>query len=402
MSTIASAVAASEGSTPKQPSRRTRTRLAEHADLGDHPPQRVDDLVEVDPLLDRLAQRLVHDRDRADPADRLLQRQPGRLGVHPPRLQAQQRGDGLEVVLHPVVDLADRGVLGHQLPVAPAQVGDVAHQDQRPDVVPLRAQRDGAHDQRHALRADLGVPVRPPAEDRAEGLLVGPATRRHQLAGGLRQGQAGQVAGEAQAPVDRERVRAGVDHAAGGVDAQEPVADPRASRRGRCAVPGPGSARGRSSGSGPPRSAGRTARAGSACGRRAGWCCGRPRRSPGPRDAPGSSPPGPGTSSRHSGSPSRTRRPCAYAASISGRRPTGTNVPTTSSTYAVGPVVGRICPAAQKPLPSRSGSQSTRSAKDRSAMICQSAWSSCSQATSSSSRSVWLRTRSVREGTAQA
>ena len=106
-----------------------------------------------------------------------------------------------------------------------------------------------------------------------------------------------------------------------------------------------------------------------------------------------------GTSSRHSGSPSRTSRPSASAWSSSGRRPTGTKVPITSSTYAVGAVVGRIWPAAQKPEPPLSGSQSTRSAKDRSAMICQSAMSSWSQATSSASRSVWLRTSSVNEVT---
>ena len=58
-----------------------------------------------------------------------------------------------------------------------------------------------------------------------------------------------------------------------------------------------------------------------------------------------------GTSSRHSGSPSRTSRPLSKARSSSGRRPVGTNVPTTSSTSAVGPVVGRICPAAQNPSP---------------------------------------------------
>ncbi len=45
------------------------------------------------------------------------------------------------------------------------------------------------------------------------------------------------------------------------------------------------------------------------------------------------------------------------------------------------------------------GSHSTRSAKLRSAMICQSACSSWSQATSSASRSVWARTSSIRDAT---
>ena len=58
---------------------------------------------------------------------------------------------------------------------------------------------------------------------------------------------------------------------------------------------------------------------------------------------------------------------------------------------AVGPVVGRIWPPAQKPPALAVGSHSTRSAKDRSAMICQSAMSRHSHSTSSSSRSVWAR-----------
>ena len=54
-----------------------------------------------------------------------------------------------------------------------------------------------------------------------------------------------------------------------------------------------------------------------------------------------------GTSSRHSGSPSRAIRPSVHALSSSGRRPDGTNEPTMSSTCAVGPVVGRIWAPAQ-------------------------------------------------------
>ncbi len=82
-----------------------------------------------------------------------------------------------------------------------------------------------------------------------------------------------------------------------------------------------------------------------------------------------------------------------------GRRPAGTKVPTTSSTYAVGPVVGRICAPAQKPRPSWSGSQSTRSAKDRSDSICQSPTSRCSHSRSASARLPCRRTRSFSVGT---
>ena len=94
-----------------------------------HRGQPVGDLVEVDALVERLAQRLVHDRDRPDPANGLLERQPRLRHLHPPRLQPQQGGHRLQVVLDPVVDLADRRILGEQLALAAAQLGDVAQQD---------------------------------------------------------------------------------------------------------------------------------------------------------------------------------------------------------------------------------------------------------------------------------
>ena len=211
-----------EGALPADP-----RPAAERAHVGDHAAEPVGDVVEGDALLDRLAERLVHDRDRADPAYRLLERGLRVGAVHPAGLQPQQRGHGLEVVLHPVVDLADGGVLGDQLAVAAAQVGDVADQDQRADQLALRPQRDGPHDQRDRLGADLGVPVGATAQHRAQRLLVGPQPRRHQLAGDLGEPQPVEVAGQAQPPVDRERVGAGVDDPALLVDAQEAVADPR-------------------------------------------------------------------------------------------------------------------------------------------------------------------------------
>ena len=49
----------------------------------------------------------------------------------PPGLEPQQRRDRLQVVLHPVVDLADGRVLRQQHAVAAPEVGDVAHEEQR-------------------------------------------------------------------------------------------------------------------------------------------------------------------------------------------------------------------------------------------------------------------------------
>ena len=78
--------------------------------------------------------------------------------VDPARLQPQQRRHGLQVVLHPVVDLADRGVLGQQLLLPAPELGDVAAQQQRPGPLAAGAQRHRAHRQRHAPGLDLGPP----------------------------------------------------------------------------------------------------------------------------------------------------------------------------------------------------------------------------------------------------
>jgi hypothetical protein len=91
----------------------------------------------------------------SDPAYRLLQRHPRLDGIHPAGLQAQQRGHRLQVVLHPVVDLPDGGVLGHQRAVPPAHLGDVADQHQRADRHAGRQQRQGAREDRGTARLHL-------------------------------------------------------------------------------------------------------------------------------------------------------------------------------------------------------------------------------------------------------
>src|ERR1700744_6439304 len=78
--------------------------------------------------------------------------------LQPPGLQPEQGGHGLEVVLDPVVDLPDRRVLGHQLALAAAQLGDVAAQDQRPRPVAADDERDGPQLDPRAVALDLGVP----------------------------------------------------------------------------------------------------------------------------------------------------------------------------------------------------------------------------------------------------
>ena len=229
----------------------------------------------------------------------------------PPGLEAQQRRHRLQVVLHPVVDLADRGVLGDQLAVATAQLGDVAQQDQPADVLAGGAQRDGARRITVAPGPSSSVSRGlPRAEDRADrsprraASTVAPAR-------GSRLDQVGPARSlvSPSLPEDRERVGAGVGDPA---PRRRPGRSrrPRAgSRRGPSAGPGTGTPPRRSSATARWRSGGRPAPAGSACGRPAGWCCGRRRRcSRSPRRT-GIASTRTGTASRHSGSPSRAIRP---------------------------------------------------------------------------------------------
>ena len=129
VSTTDSGVATLAGMRPPSPSsskctgpiRRLQALLGEAQ-------QRPHDLDERDVVTGLPRQRLVDERDRADAAHRLRHRRLGLRVLQPAGLQAQQRRDRLQVVLHPVVDLADRGVLADQQAVALAQVGDVAHE----------------------------------------------------------------------------------------------------------------------------------------------------------------------------------------------------------------------------------------------------------------------------------
>ena len=114
--------------------------------------QRPHDLDERDVVAGLARQRLVDQRDGADAAHRLRDRRLGLRVLQPTGLQAQQRRDRLQVVLHPVVDLADRGVLADQQAVALAQVGDVAHQQHAAGDLAVGEDRQAAAQQRDVGR----------------------------------------------------------------------------------------------------------------------------------------------------------------------------------------------------------------------------------------------------------
>ncbi len=170
------------------------------------------------------------DRDRTDAAYGLLERDPALRDVDPPCLQPEQCGHRLQVVLHAVVDLADHRVLGDQLAITAAQLGDVAQQHQTAGVLARRTQRDRPKDQRGHRVAELGVPWPPATQHGADGLLVRSHRRRHQLARRLRQRLPAEVTGQPELAVDRLRVGTGIGDQPRRVDADEPVTDARAVR----------------------------------------------------------------------------------------------------------------------------------------------------------------------------
>ena len=131
--------------------------------LHEHRAQPVDELAEIDVVLAMLRQHLVDRRDREDPVDRVVQRLL-RVDVLRARLQPQQRGDRLQVVLDAVVDLLREHAAHHRPPVLERDrrvvrdrleqrlvVGRerrVAVADELADLPPLPAQRHA-----HGVRA---------------------------------------------------------------------------------------------------------------------------------------------------------------------------------------------------------------------------------------------------------
>ena len=154
--------------------------------------------------------------------------------LKPPALQPQQRRDRLQVVLHPVVDLADRRVLRQQQPVPAAQLGDVADEHDRPGHRAVVEQRDAADQHRHVRRPlDLLGDRRPHGERRPHEALVEPELAEAQPLG---------VGVDADAVQGRHGVRRRVLDAPGGVEQDHAVAD----ARGLLALARPRAAKGNS------------------------------------------------------------------------------------------------------------------------------------------------------------
>ena len=141
----------------------------------------------------------------------------------PAALEAQQRRDRLEVVLHPVVDLADGGVLRQQQPVAAAQLGDVADQhDGARHLAPIGDRQAPEH------HGDLVA-----ALDLLDGRLAEVERRLDQrlVEAELAEAQPLGVGVDADPVQRRHGVGRGVLDPPAGIEEQHAVAHPRAPRR---------------------------------------------------------------------------------------------------------------------------------------------------------------------------
>ena len=185
----AEALGRSDGSTPNEPVRRTRTRSPIALTSVTIAAQPVGDLVEGDVLLGRLAEGLVHDRDRTDAADGLLERG---LGVGPPMRRAWRRSRAATVwrlfftrwwISRMVASLVTSSRSRRRRSVT-------SRSSTRAPTVGLGRSGMARTISDHVVGADLGVAMRPAEQHRAEGLLVGPVQRRHQARGSPRPARA--------------------------------------------------------------------------------------------------------------------------------------------------------------------------------------------------------------------
>ena len=186
--------------------------------------QAVDDVVEVHAVTGLLGQDLVHSRDCRDPATCLGERLSGLIGLHAAGLQAQEGPDGLQIVLHPVVDFAQRRFLAQERSFAAAQVGDVPHKDDRSPGGIGGDQRHRSQRHRRGRILDLRITGESTTGHQRESLIgrprAMPQARRH-----ARQLAALQRGRQTESSERRDRVRTGVCHATFDIKTDETIAD---------------------------------------------------------------------------------------------------------------------------------------------------------------------------------
>ena len=157
--------------------------------LGDKQQHPLEHRIEVHILVQPLAEGVMHDGDRGDTAHRLGERFARLIGVRTPGLDPEQRRHSLQVVLHPMVDLADCCVLGDQFAFLVPQFCDIAAEHDGSDTLAAVPDRDGSKRHRHASGLDVGSPGGAAGDDQRQRLVD------DELAGQQRRGHFGEGLG---------------------------------------------------------------------------------------------------------------------------------------------------------------------------------------------------------------
>ena len=159
------------------PRERDRLELGRHVlprdePLHEHRAQPIDELAEVDVVLAVLGEHLVHRGDGEDPVDRVVERL-ARVDVVRARLQAQERRDRLQVVLHAVVDLLREHAAHDRAPVL--------ERDRRVVRDRLEQRLVVGRERRVAVADELADLAALPAQRHADGVRAGATLRPRDL-----------------------------------------------------------------------------------------------------------------------------------------------------------------------------------------------------------------------------
>ena len=181
----------------------------------------IDDLGECDVTGPSRRQEIVHDRDRPDAHFRFNEDVLRLIPRSTPALQAKQRRNRLQVVLHPMVDLLDGGVLTEQLTIAPSGFGHVT-QEHHGSI----AEWNRTHEDGDVFDVDIDAPgnlATCDVEDRSGDDSVPLQDAVH----GIRQVHPDGILSEAEPAQCAHRIRTRILDGAGRGDPQQPITHPR-------------------------------------------------------------------------------------------------------------------------------------------------------------------------------
>ena len=115
----------------------------------------------------------MHDRDGRYPSHGLAEGVARNVRVGSPRLDPEKRRHSLEVVLHPMVNLTDRGIFCDEFALLVPHLCHIAAQHDRTNPFTLVADGDRAQRHRYSARLDVGTPWCPAGYHERQGFVDG-------------------------------------------------------------------------------------------------------------------------------------------------------------------------------------------------------------------------------------